>query len=121
MPLHLDYEEIRKFIRIMLGDPVVKIELTDDQLDAAIKNAFDYVLHACGDELEGKDCHHIAILTREGALIFAKEILGRIRAKYETVPGTKGECKLDGKVLLAEATKALPLWKKEIQKVFKNE
>jgi hypothetical protein len=49
------------------------------------------------------------------SLCLAKEILGRVRSKYETVPGPGGGARLDGIALLSEAREEKALLLEELQ------
>ena len=50
-----------------------------------------------------KDWGEVTQSMQEGALTYAKEILGRIRTKYQQVPGAGGGVVMDGQSLLQEA------------------
>ena len=50
----------------------------------------------------------------EGALAFAKEMLGRVRGKYTNIPGPQGGIQLDGPALLAEAKESLAKWRDDL-------
>ena len=47
---------------------------------------------------------------QEGALTYAKEILGRIRGKYKNPPGPGGGVQLDGDNLIQEAREDRQKW-----------
>ncbi len=51
---------------------------------------------------------------QEGALTYAKEILGRIRSKYVDVPGAGTHIQQDGQALLQEAKEERKEWKEEL-------
>jgi hypothetical protein len=56
------------------------------------------------------DFKQVTQAMQEGALSFAKEMLGRIRSKYASLPGPNGGIQLDGKDLLAEAKEERKAW-----------
>lgn len=57
-----------------------------------------------------KDWGEVQQSMQEGALIYAKEILGRIRSKYQTAPGPGGGVQLDGQALIQEAREDKKQW-----------
>lgn len=57
-----------------------------------------------------KDWAEVTQAMQEGALTYAKEILGRIRSKYGTLPGPSGGMQLDGQALLQEAREDRKQW-----------
>lgn len=57
-----------------------------------------------------KDWPEVTQSMQEGALTYAKEILGRIRGKYKNPPGPSGGVQLDGMDLLAEAKEERKEW-----------
>lgn len=58
-----------------------------------------------------KDWHEVSEAMQEGALSYAKEIVGRIRSKYPAPPGPGGGMQLDGANLVAEAKEERKEWK----------
>jgi hypothetical protein len=61
-----------------------------------------------------KDWREVTQAMQEGALTYAKEILGRIRGKYPAPPGPGGGMQLDGQALLSEAKEERDKWKEEL-------
>ena len=61
-----------------------------------------------------KDWPEITQAMQEGALSYAKEILGRQRSKYKNPPGPNGGMQMDGDVLLAEAKEERTQWKEDL-------
>lgn len=61
-----------------------------------------------------KDWQQVTEAMQEGALTYAKEILGRIRSKYQSPPGPGGGMQLDGQALLQEAKEEREKWKEEL-------
>jgi hypothetical protein len=57
-----------------------------------------------------KDWAEVTQAIQEGALTYLKEILGRIRSKYQSVPGAGGSVALDGQQLLQEAREDRQKW-----------
>ena len=57
-----------------------------------------------------KDWADVTQAMQEGALTYAKEILGRIRSKYQNVPGVGGGVVMDGQQLLQEAREDRQKW-----------
>lgn len=51
---------------------------------------------------------------REGALIFAKEMLGRIRSRIRNPPGPNGGVQLDGEALLQEYEREREKWEERL-------
>jgi hypothetical protein len=61
-----------------------------------------------------KDFDEVTQAMQEGALTYAKEILGRIRVKYRNPPGPNGGVQLDGDLLLQEAKEEREKWKEDL-------
>jgi hypothetical protein len=61
-----------------------------------------------------KDWEEVTQAMQEGALSYAKEIVGRIRSKYPAPPGPGGGMQLDGQNLLAEAKEERAEWKNDL-------
>ena len=61
-----------------------------------------------------KDWPEVTQAMQEGALSYAKEIVGRIRSKYPAPPGPGGGMQLDGQNLLAEAKEERAEWKNDL-------
>lgn len=57
-----------------------------------------------------KDWAEVTQAIQEGALTYLKEILGRIRSKYQSVPGAGGGVVMDGQQLLQEAREDRQKW-----------
>jgi len=57
-----------------------------------------------------KDWAEVTQAIQEGALTYIKEILGRIRSKYQSVPGAGGGVVMDGQQLLQEAREDRQKW-----------
>lgn len=57
-----------------------------------------------------KDWAEVTQAMQEGALTYAKEILGRIRSKYQSVPGAGGSVAMDGSTLIQEAREDRQKW-----------
>lgn len=61
-----------------------------------------------------KDWEEMTTAMAEGALSYAKEILGRIRSRIKNPPGPNGGIQNDGAELLAEAKEERAKWKEEL-------
>jgi hypothetical protein len=59
---------------------------------------------------KNKDWAEVSQALQEGALTYAKEILGRIRSKYQSVPGAQGAVAMDGSTLIQEAREDRQKW-----------
>ena len=57
-----------------------------------------------------KDWGEVTQALQEGALTYAKEVLGRIRSKYQSVPGAQGAVAMDGSTLIQEAREDRQKW-----------
>jgi hypothetical protein len=57
-----------------------------------------------------KDWAEVTQAMQEGSLTYAKEILGRIRSKYQSVPGAGGSIAMDGSTLIQEAREDRQKW-----------
>jgi hypothetical protein len=61
-----------------------------------------------------KDWDEVTQSMQEGALIYAKMILGRIRGKYKNPPGPNSGIQLDGDTLLQEAREDMKEWRNDL-------
>jgi hypothetical protein len=97
-------EEVKDYVLLMLGAPVVKIELDEQQ----IKHCFDTAVH------EVMECPVVvpSSMVSRGALAFAKVVLGRVRSKYVN---TNAPSIMDGATLLAEGERDLYNWRQELK------
>lgn len=59
---------------------------------------------------KNKDWGEVTQALQEGALTYAKEILSRIRSKYQSVPGAQGAVAMDGQALMQEAREDRQKW-----------
>lgn len=59
---------------------------------------------------KNKDWAEVTQALQEGALTYAKEVLGRIRSKYQSVPGAQGAVAMDGSTLIQEAREDRQKW-----------
>lgn len=98
-------DELREFVIVMLGSPAIKIELNEHQLDLAIDFARERVVTTQVAEDDWP------VLIKEGALIYAKKILGRIRSKFSGLPHG---VTLDGPMLLDEAEREMKVWEHKL-------
>lgn len=63
---------------------------------------------------KAKDWTEVTEAMQEGALSYAKEILGRIRSHYKNPPGPGGGIQMDGPELLAEAKEERKQWMEDL-------
>jgi hypothetical protein len=61
-----------------------------------------------------KDWKQVTQAMQEGALCFAKQMLGRIRSKYSNIPSPSGGQQLDGQTLLQEAIQEKKEWEERL-------
>jgi len=59
---------------------------------------------------KNKDWGEVTQAIQEGALTYATEVLGRIRSKYQSVPGAQGAVAMDGSTLIQEAREDRQKW-----------
>jgi len=67
---------------------------------------------------KNKDWPEVLQAMQEGALTYAKEMLGRIRTKYQQVPGAGGGVVMDGDKLLQEAREDRKQWFEDLLSKF---
>lgn len=60
------------------------------------------------------DFRQVTQAMQEGALSFAKQMLGRIRGKWTQVPGPQGGVQLDGQQLLQEGIQSQEKWEERL-------
>lgn len=122
-------EDIKDFILKMLGAPLVKIELDDQQVDLCVDRTCEFM--ASSKKVEAWDRATKKMIAQDGALAHAKMMLGRVRTKYGAlVTGTKGVktkptaplgantmFPADGNVLLAEGERQYENWQKRVSDV----
>jgi len=61
-----------------------------------------------------KDWENVTQAMQEGALSYAKEILGRIRSRIKNLPGPGGGIQLDGDQLIQEAKEERKQWMEDL-------
>lgn len=112
---------IKDYILLMLGAPVVKIELDETQISMCI-NRTCQLMSSVAKVSDWSEKVQL-MFAQEGALAQAKMILGRIRAKYgldskgvnsKSKSGTNVVCALDGNQLLAEGEKQYQDWQRKV-------
>lgn len=115
-------DDIKDFILKMLGAPMVKIELDDQQLTMCIDRTAEFM--ASSEKVEAWSSAQKKVVLQDGALAHAKMMLGRVRTKYGAlVTGTKGVKSkpnsplganalfpTDGQVLLSEGERQYNDW-----------
>ncbi len=87
-------ESIKEFILMMLGAPVVKIELDESQMDLCIKRTCEMM--ESSDKVANWSAAVRLMVAQDGALAHAKLMLGRVRAKFNL--DTKGVNKTKSKI-----------------------
>lgn len=63
---------------------------------------------------QNKDWAKVTQAMQEGALAYAKEVLARIRGKYQNLPGPNGGIQLDWRELLQEAKEEKQKWMEDL-------
>jgi len=106
-------QELKDYIMLMLGAPVVEIELDDKQIDLAIE-VTEKRLNEQIDWQEHKETYER--LLRYGSLCQSKIILGRIRSKFVGLDSTPD----DGRTLLREGHDHLGYWEDLINNIEQN-
>ena len=122
--------EIKDFILLMLGAPVVKIELDDSQLDMCVSRVCEMMIDS---PRVGKWSEAMKLMVaQDGALAQAKLILGRVRGKYGLdTKGVNTKSKsatnnifprMDGQQLLDEGSYEYQSWQQKVfgKAVFKD-
>lgn len=109
-------KQMGEYILMMLGAPVVKIELDKEQVELAIDQSLRHVDSYYVDKTieVDKQKERALLLVHEGAYILAKLMLGRIRSKFVSPPGPGGSIKLDGPALVKEANQEFKNWKNRL-------
>ncbi len=108
----MDFKEnIKDFILLMLGAPVVKIELDKQQLDLIIEQSINLFEMYTNIPFNSENKKMINFIQSEIALPHAKIVLGYIRRKYNSIGGN---VKTDGYSLVKEGHKALNYFREEI-------
>lgn len=116
-------EEIKVYILTMLGAPVLKIELTDEQVNLCIDRTCKFM--AKSNNVSGWDDGKKVLEAQDGALAHAKLMLGRVRDKFghtgakgvktkPNQPVTNPIFVLDGPVLLDEGERQYENWKSKV-------
>jgi hypothetical protein len=108
-------ESVKDYVLLMLGAPVVKVELDDTQLEFAYnstKEAFAHVSEAKGSVLmKFEGSRPWAGLGDEifKQMVYARAMimLGHIRGKYISLPGSGGNIVMDGETLREEGNTLL--------------
>jgi hypothetical protein len=117
-------EGIRDFVLKMLGAPLVKLELDDQQVALCIDRTCE--LMASSKNVEAFSAGRKKMIVQDGALALAKMMLGRARTKFGVQgTGTKGVKSkpqtslsasvmfpVDGNTLLAEGERQYEDWKR---------
>jgi hypothetical protein len=116
-------DNIKDFVLLMLGAPVVKIELDDRQLALCVDRTCE-MMETSSKVAKWSDSLKLMV-AQDGALAQAKLILGRVRAKYGLIDtkGVKSKSKssstnsfvpLDGHQLLQEGERQYQTWQLKV-------
>lgn len=111
-PVNAGLIDMKEYIMLMLGDPITKVELSDNQLERCIQKAESDV--SVYTKRYGACWEHSMKLTRDKALIEAMFLLNRIRAKYRQSQGTMLQ---DSEILFQHAQLALDEWHRQIEAI----
>ncbi len=101
--------KVTRYILLMLGAPVIKIELDEMQVHQAIDEAASRIETWDLDETLWEEGLYEMVL-KDGALAYAKRILGHIRRMYVNVDD-KG-LSLDGMALVNESAQEIKEWQR---------
>ena len=105
-----------EFAEYMLGAPVLKLEINQAQL-AAI---YEYVVAVLATSNVALTDAQKQLVTMDGMLAYCKYVVGRIRSKYQNVPGytahpvNEGIYPCDGPELVTEALDEIASWKAKL-------
>jgi hypothetical protein len=117
-------ENIKDYILLMLGAPVVKIELDDKQVDLCVNRTCDMM--DTSERVSKWSNSFKLMVAQDGALAQAKLILGRVRSKYGLIGAKEVKTKpkstktqpvfqpLDGDKLLEEGERQYHDWQKKV-------
>jgi len=103
--------ELKEYIMLMLGAPVISIELDEKQIDLAIEETYRRLDIWAPKTLFEDNPKLAERLIKDGALSYAKSILGRVRGKFSSE-------KTDGLILSEEAYEEIHDWNAEIEERF---
>ena len=107
---------IKDYVLMMLGAPIVKIELKDEQLEACVKTSIrwieDYKKRGQKTPTESR----IDQLTQEMSLAMAMTMLGHVRGKYSGTP--REDVELDGKYMRKQGWKQMQQVDEDARKAF---
>ncbi len=110
-------EEIKNYVLLMLGAPVIKIELDEEQIEMSIDHARKVVSQYQEKAQKEVSESQIAQLIQEGSLANCMVILGHIRSKYSQIDDGDGIC-LSGKRLLRDGYNCKELWTNRLIQTF---
>jgi hypothetical protein len=115
-------DQIKDYIMLMLGAPVVKIELDDNHLALAVNRTCE-MMQTSHKTAKWDDSFKLMV-AQDGALALAKLMLGRIRSKFGLIDikGVKSKSKstavsftpMDGQQLLEEGEKQYQSWQNKV-------
>ena len=112
----MDKSQIRDYVLLMLGAPVLQIELDEKQIDFIIDSTEDKLrskIEQAGFKLEEEvNSPRYNRFMQEGALWGAMVVLGRIRRKFKSI--LPDGSALDGKDLSIESLNLKEQWVEEV-------
>lgn len=111
----MDNKEIYDSILLMLGAPIVKIELDESQIDYAIKVAEEIIEDRRNKSYrKNVSIEEYSTILKDLSLAKAKNILGRIRSKHIPLPSGM----MDGASLIAESNYDMEIIEERLAVVF---
>ena len=115
----LDKSEITDYVLLMLGAPIIKVELDPQNIDMAVKSAnITFAAYAKMSDVTLSDAMTQKLM-QEGTLAYAKLMLGHIRRKYTFMIGPDScKGKLDGQLLLSDAKEDIRAFEEKLMWAF---
>ena len=114
--------EIKDYVLLMLGAPVVKVELDESQLELCVSRVCDFMDQSA--VVAGWEESRKVMEAQDGALAHAKLMLGRIRNKFRVDPkgvtltstpdGAIHSLPADGERLLDEGEREYKAWRANV-------
>ena len=102
------------FALLMLGAPILKIELDQQQLDACFATVVCHIKNT-GNAINS--VYLTETFLNDGVLAFTKMMLGRVRSKWINLPGPTNNSIVDGPTLIEEAREDIDRWLTKLQEI----